>query len=55
MYINDLGKFSNDFFFSFEQIIGGIAWSPLMATHMQVPSASVCHKQGPSWLVTLYK
>jgi hypothetical protein len=38
---------------SFEQILRGIAWSPLMTTHMQVPASSVCHKQGPSWLDTL--
>jgi hypothetical protein len=38
---------------SFEQILGGIEWSPLMATHMQVPSTNVCYKQGPSWFVTL--
>jgi hypothetical protein len=52
MYINDLSKPSNEKTF-FEQFFGGIAWSPLMATHMQIPSASVCHEQGPSWLVTL--
>jgi hypothetical protein len=52
MYINDLGKPSNEKI-SFEQILGGIARSPLMTTHMQAPSSSVCHKQGPSWLVIL--